>query len=102
MSTRDWFGGAGQQQRNAFEDTVPGQIAVQHGPRDRPGFEEAMKVLKARAVGMEKGMEFQAQVPEAARERTDATVSPTSAWAWEWLPVGGGRTRAAEDIVGKQ
>lgn len=36
------------------------------------------------------------------RERTDATVSPTSAWAWEWLPVDGGRTRAAEDIVGKQ
>lgn len=35
-------------------------------------------------------------------ERTDATVSPTSAWAWEWLPVDGGRTRAAEDIVGKQ
>lgn len=100
MSTRDWFGDAGQQQRNAFEDTAPGQIAFQQGPRDRPGFEEAMKVLKARAVGMEK--ELQAQVPEAVRERTDATVSPTSAWAWEWLPVGGGRTRAAEDIVGKQ
>lgn len=65
MSIRDWFGGAEQQQRNAFEDTAPGQIAVQHGPRDRPEFEEAMKVLKARAVGMEK--ELQAQVPEAVR-----------------------------------
>lgn len=100
MSIRDWFGAAEQQQRNAFEDTAPGQIAFQQGPRDRPEFEEAMKVLKARAVGMEK--ELQAQVPAAVRERTDATVSPTSAWAWEWLPVGGGRTRAAEDIVGKQ
>lgn len=100
MSIRDWFGDAGQQQRNAFEDTAPGQIVFQQGPWDRPEFEEAMKVLKARAEGMEK--ELQAQVPEAVRERTDATVSPTSAWAWEWLPVDGGRTRAAEDIVGKQ
>lgn len=71
MSIRDWFGGAEQQQRNAFEDTAPGQIAFQHGHRDKSEIEEAMKVLKARAVGMEKGMELQAQVPAAVRELTE-------------------------------
>lgn len=29
MGIRDWFGGAEQQQRNAFEDTAPGQITLQ-------------------------------------------------------------------------
>ena len=68
MSIRDWFGGAGQQQRNAFEDTAPGQIAFQQGPRGRPEFEEAMKVLKARAV--EREPELLAQVPAAMHELT--------------------------------
>ena len=66
---RDWFGGAEQQRRsNIIEDTAPGRIAVQQEQEGRLGFEEAMKVLKARAV--EREPELLAQVPAAMHELT--------------------------------